>query len=81
MDLEKVDAIMRWPQPRNLQELQMFLELAGFYRKYICDYAKIAVPMTDQLKGQGKTFQWGPTQNTQVSKNLRLLLLQHQFWW
>ena len=35
MDLEKVDAILKWPHPRNLQELEMFLRLAGFYRKYI----------------------------------------------
>ena len=56
MDPEKVDAILKWPHPRNLQELQMFLGLAGFYRKYIRDYAKIVVPMTNQLKAQGKSF-------------------------
>ena len=47
MDLEKVDAILKWPHPRNLQELQMFLGLAGFYHKYIREYAKIVVPMTN----------------------------------
>ena len=35
MDPEKVDAILKWPHPCNLQELQMFLGLAGFYCKYI----------------------------------------------
>ena len=30
MDPKKVDAILKWPHPRNLQELQMFLGLAGF---------------------------------------------------
>ena len=35
MDPEKVDAILKWPHPRNLQELQMFLGLPSFYHKYI----------------------------------------------
>ena len=47
MDPEKVDAILKWPHPGNLQELQMFLGLVGFYRKYIRDYDKIAIPMTN----------------------------------
>ena len=47
LDLEKVDAIIKGPHPRNLQELQMFLGLAGFYHKYIREYAKITVPMTN----------------------------------
>ena len=46
MDQDKVDAIVRWPHPKNLEELQIFLGMAGFYRKFIKDYAKIAVPMT-----------------------------------
>ena len=56
MDPVKVEEILRWPPPRNMEEVQIFLGLAGFYRKYIKDYAKIAVPMTDQLKNKGRTF-------------------------
>ena len=62
MDMSKVEAIAHWPHPTNLEELQIFLGLAGFYRKFVRDYAKIAVPMTDQLKAQGKTFTWGEQQ-------------------
>ena len=57
MDMTKVNAIMHWPRPTNLEELQIFLGLAGFYRKYVRNYAKIAVPMTDQLKSKGQEFQ------------------------
>ena len=64
MDSKKVDAILKWPHPRNLQELQMFLGLVGFYRKYIREYAKIAIPMTNQLKAQGKFFTWGSKQQS-----------------
>ncbi|MCO5575281.1 hypothetical protein L7F22_029081 [Adiantum nelumboides] len=54
MDMSKVDAIVHWPHPTNLEELQIFLGLASFYREYVRDYAKIFVPMTDQLKATEK---------------------------
>ncbi|WP_208972667.1 hypothetical protein, partial [Escherichia coli] len=47
MDPEKVEAIVKWPHPTNLTELQIFLGLVGFYRQYIKDYAKIVIPMTN----------------------------------
>ncbi|MCO5557030.1 hypothetical protein L7F22_010585 [Adiantum nelumboides] len=68
MDISKVNAIVHWPHPTNLEELQTFLGLAGFYNKYICDYAKIALPMIDQLKGKGKTFTWGEEQQRSFDK-------------
>ncbi|MCO5600686.1 hypothetical protein L7F22_054801 [Adiantum nelumboides] len=68
MDMSKVDAIVHWPHPTNLEELQIFLGLAGFYRKYVRDYAKIVVPMTDQLKGKGKTFTWDEEQQRSFEK-------------
>ena len=37
MDPEKVEAILRWPAPKNLQKLQIFLGMSGFYRQYIRD--------------------------------------------
>ena len=69
MDPDKVDAIVRWPHPTNLEELQIFLGLAGFYRKFIQDYAKIAVPMTNQLKDKGRSFTWGEEQQRSFDKH------------
>ncbi|MCO5611638.1 hypothetical protein L7F22_065892 [Adiantum nelumboides] len=68
MDMSKVDTIVHWSHPTNLEELQIFLGLAGFYRKYVCDYAKIVVPITDQLKGKHKTFTWGEEQQRSFEK-------------
>ena len=62
MDPTKVEAIVKWPPPMNIVKLQVFLGLANFYQKYIQDYAKLMVPMMDQLCNKGKTFQWNEAQ-------------------
>ena len=73
MDPSKVEVILHWPHPKNLEELQIFLGMTGYYRKFIRDYAKLAVPMTDQLKAQGKAFNWGKDQQSSFNQ-LRLAL-------
>ena len=45
MDPAKVEVILKWPEPRNVDELQTFLGMAGFYRQYVRCYAKISCPM------------------------------------
>ena len=68
MDPSKVEAILNWPHPNNLEKLQIYLGLASFYRKFICDYAKIVVPMTNQLKAKGCNFFWGEEQQCSFDK-------------
>jgi hypothetical protein len=43
--------------PTNVSEIQNFLGLAGYYRRYINDFSKIVKPMTKLLK-KNKTFEW-----------------------
>ena len=68
MDSEKVEAILRWLAPKNLQELQIFLGMSGFYRQYVRDYAKIYVLMTDQLRSKSKDISWGEAQHISFEK-------------
>ena len=44
-DPEKVSAIVNYPKPSTQKELQSFLGLAGYYRRYICNFSKIARPL------------------------------------
>lgn len=50
-DPEKISALKTWPKPKNLKELRSFLGFAGYYRRFIRDYSKIAKPLNDLTAG------------------------------
>ena len=50
VDLAKVEAVMGWKQPKNTFEIRSFLGLAGYYRRFIQDFSKLAKPMTRLTK-------------------------------
>jgi hypothetical protein len=52
MDQQKVQAVLDWPLPRSARAVRGFLGLAGYYRRFIKDFGKIAAP----LKKEG--FRW-----------------------
>jgi len=42
---KKMEGVLNWPMPRNVKEIQKFLGLANYYRQFIKDFAKLAVPL------------------------------------
>ena len=59
MDPRKVEAVKNFPAPRTLKELQRFLGLAGYYRHFIRDFAKVAVPLTDMTTAGARVLLQG----------------------
>ncbi|GFX64750.1 retrovirus-related Pol polyprotein from transposon 17.6 [Trichonephila clavipes] len=43
----KTLAVRKFPEPTTIKQLQSFLGLTGYFRKYINDYSKIAKPLSD----------------------------------
>ncbi len=48
---DRVRAIAEWPEPESHRDIQVFLDFANFYCRFISAFSKIAKPMTDMLKG------------------------------
>ena len=46
VDLEKVEAVMSWERPKSVFEIRSFLGLAGYYRRFIEDFSRLATLMT-----------------------------------
>jgi len=57
VDPAKVKAVTNWKQPKTVTEVQNFLGLAGYYRRFIKGFSKIARPMTELTKND-KKFVW-----------------------
>ena len=46
VDLAKIEAIKDWPRPTSVTEVRSFLGLAGYYRRFVEGFFKIAVPLS-----------------------------------
>ena len=57
VDPKKVEAVVNWRQPTNVTEVRSFLGLAGYYRRFVEGFAKIATPLT-RLTQKGVKYEW-----------------------
>ncbi|KAL4026649.1 hypothetical protein IC575_015085 [Cucumis melo] len=59
VDPAKIEAVTNWPRPSTVSEIRSFLGLAGYYRRFVEDFSRIASPLT-QLTRKGTPFVWSP---------------------
>ena len=57
VDPSKVEVVSQWDTPKSVIEVRSFLGLAGYYRRFIEGFSKIAIPLT-QLTCKGRAFVW-----------------------
>ncbi|GJT35524.1 putative reverse transcriptase domain-containing protein [Tanacetum coccineum] len=61
VDPAKIESIKDWTSPKSPTEIRQFLGLAGYYRRFIEGFSKIAKPMTKLTQKKVK-FVWGNKQ-------------------
>ena len=59
VDPEKIEAIMNWPNLRHVTDVRSFMGIAGYYRRFIERFSKVAHSITS-LKKKGINFEWTP---------------------
>ena len=57
VDPVKIEAVSQWEAPKSVSEIRSFLGLAGYYRKFIEGFSKLALSLT-QLTRKGQAFIW-----------------------
>ncbi|GJU82933.1 hypothetical protein Tco_1285298 [Tanacetum coccineum] len=61
VDPSKIEAVKNWKPPKTPTEIRSFLGLAGYYRRFITNFSKIAKPLT-LLTQKNNKLEWGDEQ-------------------
>jgi len=56
MSKNKVKAVLEWPTPTSVKEVQAFISFANFYRRFIKNFSRVALPLTEKTKNQDEPF-------------------------
>ena len=57
VDPDNVEATISWERLKSVFEIHSFLGLAGYYRRFIKDFSRLAEPMTRLIRN-GVKFEW-----------------------
>ena len=57
VDPKKIEVVVEWKPPRNVTEIHSFLQLAGYYKRFVKGFSMIAALMTRLLQKNVK-YEW-----------------------
>ena len=55
VDPSKIEVVLKWESPKSIFEIMSFLGIAGYYRRFIEGFSKLALPLT-KLTRKGQVF-------------------------
>jgi hypothetical protein len=57
MEADKIKSVLEWPVPTDVEQIQKFLGLAGYYRKFVKNFSSICTPISELLSKHIQ-FKW-----------------------
>jgi hypothetical protein len=73
VDPAKVIAVTEWESPKTVGDIRSFFGLAGYYRRFIENFSKIAKPMIELLKKENK-FVWSDSCEASFQELMKCLV-------
>lgn len=64
---DTIRSVVEFPRPKNLQAVQSFVSLAGYYRRFVADFARIAQPLA-KLSRKTEGYSWTSEQEEAFEK-------------
>jgi len=61
MEKEKVEGVLKWLMPQYVRDVRKFLGLANYYRQFVKNFAKVALPI-NRLTRKDEKWKWGEEQ-------------------
>ena len=72
MDSGKIEALKTREPPKNIKQLQEFMGLCNYYRRFIENFARISSPLTELMK-KDKPFVWGGDESKAFKSLIEML--------
>ena len=80
-EVDKLQAVESFPVPTTKKQVRSFLGLTGYYRRFMPDYASIAVPLTDLMKKSAPNqVRWNTVCNDGFINLKKLLCFKPVLW-
>ncbi|KAL4332802.1 hypothetical protein GQ457_07G005760 [Hibiscus cannabinus] len=73
VDPQKVEAIVDWKQPTSVTVIRSFLRLAGYYRRFVSGFSKVAAPLKKLLQ-KGVKYEWSDARQQAFEKLKEVLI-------
>ncbi|KAF8761152.1 hypothetical protein RHS01_00321 [Rhizoctonia solani] len=74
MDQKKIEAVMSWPQPKTVKQVQAFLGFVNYLRRFIPNFSSVARPLHNLTKKE-TPWSWGNPEEA-AFQELKLLVTQ-----
>uniref|UniRef100_A0A9J7Y295 Gypsy retrotransposon integrase-like protein 1 n=1 Tax=Cyprinus carpio carpio TaxID=630221 RepID=A0A9J7Y295_CYPCA len=58
VDPGKIRAVLDWPRPTSVKQVQRFLGFSNFYRRFIRNFSSIAEPLSSLTRKSNRPFMW-----------------------